>query len=112
MNSSLPLLIGDETSFDDAVIRSPLPVLVDFWAPWCGPCKMLAPLLDQIAQEHSGVLRVAKVNVDEQPALAQRYGIRALPTMLVFSGGKLKETVVGLTGKKALLVKIGIGAAV
>lgn len=110
MNPSLPIIVGDETSFDDAVIGSPLPVLVDFWAPWCGPCKMLAPLLDQIAQEHSGSLRVAKVNVDEQPALAQRYGIRALPTMLVFSGGKLKETITGLAGKKVLLEKIGIGS--
>ena len=109
MNTTLPLNIGDEAAFDTAVIGSSLPVLVDFWAPWCGPCKMLAPMLEEIAREQENVLRVAKVNVDENPDLAQRFGIRALPTLLIFSEGKIKETVVGLTGKKKLLEKAGIG---
>jgi thioredoxin 1 len=111
MNPSLPLTLGDEAAFDAAVIDSTLPVLVDFWAPWCGPCKMLAPLLDEIAREQEGVLRVVKVNVDESPDLAKRFNIRSIPTLLIFSEGKLKDTVVGLAGKKKLLEKAGIAVA-
>jgi thioredoxin len=105
MNSSEPININEE-SFEGAVVQSPVPVLVDFWAPWCGPCKMIAPLLDEIARENEGTLRVTKVNVDDNPSLAGKFGVRCVPTLLVFSGGQLKNTVVGATSKQNLLSKI------
>src|ERR1700682_1395125 len=81
----------NEASFERAVIQSPIPVVVDFWAPWCGPCKMIAPLLDEIAKESDGRFRVAKVNIDDDPALQQRFEIRGVPTLLFFSGGELRD---------------------
>ena len=105
MNSSEPININEET-FERAVVQSPVPVLVDFWAPWCGPCKMIAPLLDEIARENAGTLRVTKVNVDDNPSLTARFGVRSIPTLLVFSDGQLKTTVVGVTSKQDLLSKV------
>ena len=105
MNLSEPININEE-SFERAVVQSPVPVLVDFWAPWCGPCKMIAPLLDEIARENAGTLRVTKVNVDDNPSLAAKFGVRCVPTLLVFSDGRLKDTVVGVTSKHNLLSKI------
>jgi thioredoxin len=105
MNSSEPIHVNEE-SFEPAVVRSPIPVLVDFWAPWCGPCKMIAPLLDEIARENAGALRVAKVNVDDNPSLSERFGVRSIPTFLVFVDGQLKDTVVGVTSKQNLLSKV------
>jgi thioredoxin 1 len=110
MNPSEPLNI-DEASFDRAVLQSPIPVLVDFWAPWCGPCKMIAPLLDEIARENSGAIRVAKVNVDDHPALAAKFGVRSIPTLLVFADGALKDTIVGLTSKQTLVGRVAAVAA-
>ena len=105
MNSSEPININEET-FERAVVQSQVPVLVDFWAPWCGPCKMIAPLLDEIARENTGTLRVTKVNVDDNPSLTARFGVRSIPTLLVFSDGQLKNTVVGVTSKQDLLSKV------
>jgi thioredoxin 1 len=105
MNSSEPININEEI-FERAVVQSPVPVLVDFWAPWCGPCKMIAPLLDEIARENAGTLRVTKVNVDDNPSLTARFGVRSIPTLLVFSDGQLKTTVVGVTSKQDLLSKV------
>ena len=105
MNSSEPININEEI-FEHAVVQSPVPVLVDFWAPWCGPCKMIAPLLDEIARENAGTLRVTKVNVDDNPSLTARFGVRSIPTLLVFSDGQLKTTVVGVTSKQDLLSKV------
>jgi thioredoxin len=105
MNSSEPININEE-SFERAVVQSPVPVLVDFWAPWCGPCKMIAPLLDEIARENAGTLRVTKVNVDDNPSLTARFGVRSVPTLLVFSDGQIKNTVVGVTSKQNLLSKV------
>jgi thioredoxin 1 len=96
----------NEASFERAVIQSPIPVLVDFWAPWCGPCKMIAPLLDEIAKESGGRFRVAKVNIDDDPALQQRFGIRGVPTLLFFSGGEMRDQIVGVGAKNAIVAKL------
>lgn len=105
MNTSEPININED-SFDAAVTKSPVPVLVDFWAPWCGPCRMIAPVVEEIAKEKSESVRVAKVNVDDNPALAARFGVRSIPTLLIFAKGGLKETIIGLTNKQNLLAKL------
>ncbi len=102
----------NEASFEKAVLQSPVPVLVDFWAPWCGPCKMIAPVLDEIARENEGRYRVAKVNIDDDPGLMQQFGVRAVPTLLFFNGGEMKDQLVGGASKKAIVDKLaGLGGA-
>ncbi|MCF7764098.1 MAG: thioredoxin [Verrucomicrobia bacterium] len=91
-----------ETNFSDEVAKSQIPVLVDFWAEWCGPCKMIAPLLDELASEYDGKAKIAKVNIDEQQSLAVKFGVRAVPTLLIFKGGEVAEQIVGVKSKRDL----------
>ena len=96
----------DESNFDREVTQSDGAVIVDFWAEWCGPCKMIAPLLDEIAREKVGVVKVAKVKVDESQSLSFKYNIRAIPALLFFKNGQLRDQVTGVTSKKDLLSRL------
>ena len=89
-------------NFASEVLQSTSPVLVDFWAEWCGPCKMIAPVLDELADEYSGKVKIGKVNIDHEQALAAEYGIRAIPTLLLFNKGTVAEQIVGMKSKKDL----------
>ena len=95
-----------DSSFEKDVLGSSKPVLVDFWAEWCGPCKMIAPLLDEIAREKADAVKVAKVNVDENQSLSLKYNIRAIPALLFFKNGQLRDQVTGVASKKDLLSRI------
>lgn len=101
-----PFPVTDQT-FEQEVLRSDQPVLVDYWAAWCGPCRMVAPVLEQVAEEKSEKLRIAKLDVDANPITAGRYGVRAIPTMILFKGGREVERLVGYMPKERLLQQIG-----
>ena len=95
-----------ESNFETEVLSSPVPVVVDFWATWCGPCKMISPIVDQVAKEVAGVAKVGKVNVDEASALATRYNIRSIPTLLFFKNGEVVDTIMGATSKDNILARL------
>ena len=95
-------VVTDET-FETEVLNNPKPVIVDYWAEWCGPCRMVAPVLEEIAIEHADKIEVVKLNIDENPGVSQRYQIMAIPTMNVFSGGQVVKQIVGAKPKSALL---------
>ena len=92
-----------DADFDSVVLQSDKPVLVDFWAPWCGPCRQVAPILEEIAGEHGEKLQIVKINTDENPQTAARYGVVSIPTLTVYSGGEVAKTIVGARPKPALL---------
>ncbi len=95
--------VSDE-SFDSEVLKSDLPVLIDFWAPWCGPCKAIAPVVEELAKEYAGRLKVVKMNVDDNPQTPSRYGVRGIPNLIVFKGGQVQDQIIGAV-PKAQLVK-------
>ena len=98
-----PTIEINNANFESEVLKSETPVLVDFWAEWCGPCKMLGPVLDEIAGEQAGRAKVVKVNIDDNPELAERFGIRAIPTLLFFADGTVRNQTVGVASKKAIV---------
>src|SRR5471032_1502257 len=98
-----PLIVTlTQDNFETEALKSTTTVLVDFWAEWCGPCKMIAPVLDELAEEYSGKIRIGKVNIDNESSLASKYGVRAIPTLLLFQNGEVAEQIVGLRSKRDL----------
>lgn len=91
-----------DTTFDNEVLKADGPVLVDFWADWCGPCKMIAPILDDVSKDYAGKMKVAKLNIDENPATPPKYGIRGIPTLMLFKNGNVEATKVGAVSKSQL----------
>jgi thioredoxin 2 len=108
--AAAPVVVSDAT-FADEVERSPVPVLVDMWAPWCGPCHMIAPTIEQLAVEMAGRVRVAKMNVDENPATSSRFGVRSIPTLLVFKDGREVDRIVGVQPKATIAARLERHAA-
>lgn len=100
-----PVVVND-SSFQNEVLSSDRPVLVDFWAIWCGPCKMIAPIVEELANEYDGKLKVAKMDVDENPQTAMKFGIRSIPTLMVFKGGQVVEQIIGAVPKRHLVEKV------
>lgn len=102
----MSMLTLSDQNFEEQVLRSNQPVLVDFWAPWCGPCKQIAPLVDELAQEYQNKMKIGKVNIDENPQVPSKYGIMAIPTLLFFKAGQIVDQVQGVLSKQQLKERI------
>ncbi len=100
-----------DASFEQEVMKSATPVLVDFWAPWCGPCKAIAPILDQLAGEYAGRLKVVKINVDDNPQVPSRFGVRGIPNLLIVKGGEVKDQIIGAVAKEKLVKAVDTAIA-
>ncbi len=99
-------MVFTDANFDAEVLKSKTPVLVDFWAEWCGPCRMLGPTIEELAKEYAGKVKVGKVNVDENPGIASKYSIRSIPTVMIFKNGTILDQMVGVQPKEAIKKKI------
>ena len=104
--TSAPYVEVTDASFNTEILAAHQPVLVDFWAPWCGPCRMIGPVIEELAGNFAGRAKVAKVNVDENPGIAQQYHIASIPALLIFKNGRVVDQVVGLTSKRVLATKL------
>jgi thioredoxin 1 len=100
-----------DSNFEGEVLKSPTPVLIDFWAPWCGPCKAIAPVLEELADEYAGKLKIVKINVDENPQTPARYGVRGIPNLLIIKGGEVKDQIVGAVPKGHLVKAVDAALA-
>ncbi|MBF0215584.1 MAG: thioredoxin [Candidatus Omnitrophica bacterium] len=106
MSESKHVISVYDTNFEEVVLKSEIPVLVDFWAEWCGPCKMISPVIDQIAEQYNGKVKVCKVNIDQEQAIAADYGVMSIPTLAIFKGGELVDTIVGAVPKSSITYKL------
>ncbi|HZZ83522.1 MAG TPA: thioredoxin [Anaeromyxobacteraceae bacterium] len=104
--ASSDIVTLQDSTFDQEVLKSDTPVLVDFWAVWCGPCKAIAPAVDEVASEFKGKVKVAKLNIDDHQAVPQQFGIRSIPTLLVFKGGRVVDTIVGSVPKSKIVAAL------
>lgn len=100
-----PITITDD-NFETEVLNSSQPVLIDFWATWCGPCRMIAPIVEELANEYNGTVKIGKLDVDENQEISIRYGVRSIPTLLIFKDGKIKDTIIGAVPKSHIVQKL------
>lgn len=102
----MALLVVNEANFENEIINSSIPVMVDLWAPWCGPCRALGPIVEEVAEELSGKAKIVKINIDDNPAIAAKYNVMSIPTLLFFNNGQVEGQIIGLVGKDKIVDKI------